>query len=101
LQKNENRNGKGRKSLQKWVDTSVAAVVEVLADLHQEGGDIAEALVGAEAQEGTVLAHAPVPGHPLAHQGTEAGQDTESIPDSQLCMIVVLPCFSLPCFSFI
>ena len=35
LQKNENRNGKGRKSLQKWVDTSVAAVVEVLADLHQ------------------------------------------------------------------
>jgi len=35
LQRNENRNGKGRKSLQKWVDTSVAAVVEVLADLHQ------------------------------------------------------------------
>ena len=35
LQKNENRNGKGRKSLQKWVDTGVVAAVEVLADLHQ------------------------------------------------------------------
>jgi hypothetical protein len=71
--------------LQKWVDAGVVAVVEVLADLHQEGDDIAEALVGAEAQEGTILAHAPVPGHPLAHQGTEAGLDTENIPDSQLC----------------
>jgi len=86
LQRNENRNGKGRKSLQKWVDTGVVAAVEVLADLHQEGGDIAEALVGAEAQEGTtVLARPPVPGHPLTHQGTEADQDTESILDSQLC----------------
>ncbi|KAF8698680.1 hypothetical protein HU200_034929 [Digitaria exilis] len=53
-----------------------------------EDGDIAEAVVGAEAQEGTVLARAPVPGHPLVHQGnfasssTEAGQDTES---PQLC----------------
>jgi len=66
--------------LQKWVDTGVVAAVEVLADLHQEGGDIAEA------QEGTtVLACAPVPGHPLTHQGTEADQDTESILDSQLC----------------
>ncbi|OEL30140.1 hypothetical protein BAE44_0008841 [Dichanthelium oligosanthes] len=45
-----------------------------------EGGDIAEAVAGAEAQEGTVLARAPVPGHPLAHQGTEAVQDTENIP---------------------
>nr|CAB3500587.1 unnamed protein product [Digitaria exilis] len=32
LQRNENRNGKGRKSLQKWVDTGVVAAVEVLAE---------------------------------------------------------------------
>ncbi|KAL6594066.1 hypothetical protein ACP70R_048967 [Stipagrostis hirtigluma subsp. patula] len=46
-----------------------------------EGEDIAEAVVGAEAR-GTILAHGPVPGHPLALQGTEADQDIESI---QLC----------------
>jgi hypothetical protein len=34
-----------------------------------EGGDIAEAVVGAEAQEGTDPARSPVPGRPLALQG--------------------------------
>jgi hypothetical protein len=34
-QRNENRNGKGRKNLQKWVDTGAVAGVEVLAVLHQ------------------------------------------------------------------
>lgn len=63
----------------KLVDTSVVAAVEVLAVPHQEGGDIAEAVVGAEAQEGTDPARSPVPGRPLALQGTEAGQDTENI----------------------
>ncbi|KAL6650078.1 hypothetical protein ACP70R_014302 [Stipagrostis hirtigluma subsp. patula] len=33
-----------------------------------EGEDIAEAVVGAEAQGGTILAHGPVPGHPLTLQ---------------------------------
>lgn len=35
-----------------------------------EGGDIAEAVVGAEAQEGTDPAHSPVPGRRLARQGS-------------------------------
>lgn len=79
MPRNENRNDKGRKNLLKLVDTSVVAAVEVLAVPHQEGGDIAEAVVGAEAQEGTDPARSPVPGRPLALQGTEAGQDTENI----------------------
>jgi len=68
--------------LLKLVGTGIVAAVEVLASPHQEGGNIAEAVVGAEAQEGTDPAHSPVPGRPLALQGTEAGQDTENIQES-------------------
>lgn len=69
--------------MQKWVDTGTVAGVEVLALLHQESDTIAEAVVGAGAQEDTV--HVQV--HPLALQGTEADQDTESIPASSLVFL--------------
>jgi hypothetical protein len=42
-------------------------VVNVTLDAGD--GDIAEAEVGAEAQEDTILTPDPVPDHPLAHQG--------------------------------
>jgi hypothetical protein len=44
------------------------------------GGGIAEAVAGAEAQESTVLARGPVPGHghPLAHQGNVSASSTRS-----------------------
>jgi hypothetical protein len=35
VQRNGNRNGKGRKNLQKWVVIGVVAAVEALAHLHQ------------------------------------------------------------------
>jgi hypothetical protein len=42
------------------------------------GGGIAEAVAGAEAQESTVLARGPVPGHPLALQGNVSASSTRS-----------------------
>uniref|UniRef100_A0A0E0KEP1 Suppressor of white apricot N-terminal domain-containing protein n=1 Tax=Oryza punctata TaxID=4537 RepID=A0A0E0KEP1_ORYPU len=48
-----------------------------LADLHQEGDIIAEAVVGVEVQGGTIHDPGLIPIRLLALQGTEAGQGTE------------------------
>uniref|UniRef100_A0A0E0D1R4 Suppressor of white apricot N-terminal domain-containing protein n=1 Tax=Oryza meridionalis TaxID=40149 RepID=A0A0E0D1R4_9ORYZ len=48
-----------------------------LADLHQEGDIIAEAVVGVEVQGGTIHDPGLIPVRLLALQGTEAGQGTE------------------------